>query len=125
MAIEDPVRGPIRNPIEWGLDQLRHAEHAIEATGGALRGDGEAGAASAPVVRRIGIADLRDALVKGVDDFGACRTDVVFICLIYPLVGLVLMRLAAGYDFLPLVFRRNCQLTGLVSERHIVQRKRE
>jgi uncharacterized membrane protein len=28
----------------------------------------------------------------------------VFICVIYPLVGLLLMRLAAGYDLLPLVF---------------------
>ena len=37
-------------------------------------------------------------------DFAAYRTDVIFICIIYPLAGLVLARLAAGYDMLPLVF---------------------
>ena len=37
-------------------------------------------------------------------DFGAYRTDVIFICIIYPLAGLILARLAAGYDMLPLVF---------------------
>jgi uncharacterized membrane protein len=43
-------------------------------------------------------------LARGVEDFGAYRTDVIFICIIYPLAGLILARLAAGYDMLPLVF---------------------
>jgi uncharacterized membrane protein len=58
-----------------------------------------------PTVRKIGVADLRDALAKGVDDFWAMpRTNVIFISLIYPVVGLLLARLTFGYDLLPLLF---------------------
>src|SRR5207249_10786738 len=53
---------------------------------------------------RITLADLRDALSRGVDDFYAFRTDVAFLCVIYPLVGLVLARLVFGYELLPLLF---------------------
>jgi uncharacterized membrane protein len=38
------------------------------------------------------------------EDFGASRTDVIFLCLIYPLAGLLLARMAFGYQLLPLVF---------------------
>ncbi|MGI9507997.1 MAG: DUF2189 domain-containing protein [Geminicoccaceae bacterium] len=50
------------------------------------------------------MADVKDALTKGFDDFKACRTDVVFLCIIYPVVGLVLARFAFDYDMLPLLF---------------------
>jgi uncharacterized membrane protein len=43
-------------------------------------------------------------IAEGISDFGACRTDVIFLCIVYPLIGLVLARMAAGYDMLPLVF---------------------
>jgi uncharacterized membrane protein len=45
-----------------------------------------------------------DVLASGLRDFGAYRTDVIFLCIIYPLAGLVLARLAFGYDMLPLLF---------------------
>src|SRR5205823_2806301 len=47
---------------------------------------------------------LREALARGVDDFAAFRTDVAFLCIVYPIVGLVLARLVFGYDVLPLLF---------------------
>ena len=50
------------------------------------------------------MADLGDVLAKGLDDFGACRTDVIFLCIIYPLAGLVLAWSAFNYDFVPLLF---------------------
>jgi len=34
---------------------------------------------------------------KGFKDFGACRTDVVFLCLLYPIAGLIISRLAFDY----------------------------
>ena len=89
----------IRNPVEWSVDQLRLAGHAIESVGRA-RGLN----APAPAVRHIGVADIRDALARGFEDFVAFRTDVVFLCVVYPLAGLVLARLAFGYDMLPLLF---------------------
>lgn len=57
-----------------------------------------------PNVRRIGTADLMDALAKGLDDFKAMPTHVVFLCLIYPIVTLIFARTYAGYEVLPLVF---------------------
>jgi uncharacterized membrane protein len=57
-----------------------------------------------PAVRSIGPADLEDALVKGLDDFWAMPTHVVFLSLIYPVVGLALGSATFGYDILPLLF---------------------
>ncbi len=59
---------------------------------------------SRPRVRRIGMADVGDALARGVADFAAMPTHAVFLCLIYPIVGLVLARLLLGYDILSLLF---------------------
>jgi uncharacterized membrane protein len=64
-----------------------------------------AGASPAlPNVRKIALADLKDALAKGVDDFMAMPTHAIFLCLIYPVAGLVLARLAFGYSILPLLY---------------------
>ena len=57
-----------------------------------------------PVIRRIGIADLQEALAKGVDDFYAMPTHAMFLCVIYPIVGLLLARMAFGYSILPLLY---------------------
>lgn len=93
----------IRNPIEWGWQQLKGAGHAVGSAAHAVEG-GEA-ARNAPLsVRLISAADLGAVLAKGVRDFGACRTDVIFICLIYPIMGLVLAQIAFGNDFLPMIF---------------------
>jgi len=48
--------------------------------------------------------DLKDALAKGIDYFYSMPTHAVFLCLIYPILGLILFRLAVGYDVLPLLF---------------------
>ena len=93
----------IRNPIEWAVDQLRNAGTAVESAGhdvGQTLGDTRA----LLPVRQIAIDDLKDVLGKGLEDFGARRTDVMFLCIIYPVIGLVLARVTSGYDMLPLVF---------------------
>lgn len=94
----------IRNPVEWGVDQFKHAALAVESAGRVGRRTRENLHSPPPVVRQVGIADLGDVLARGLDDFAASRTDVVFLCVVYPLLGLVLARLAFGYDLLPLVF---------------------
>jgi len=93
----------IRNPIEWGYDQLRHAANAVEVTGRAVRGRPDA-VATAPAVRRIEIADLKDALAKGISDFGEARSDVIFLCLLYPIAGLVIARIVFGSGMFALLF---------------------
>jgi uncharacterized membrane protein len=58
-----------------------------------------------PAVRRIGVADLVDALRKGFGDFWAMPTHYAFLCIIYACVGLVLARAALGYrEAIPLIF---------------------
>jgi uncharacterized membrane protein len=99
-----PERDHIRHPVEWSADQLAAANLAVSRASHSLRRPQEAQSAPLPAVRRIEVADLREVLARGVEDFGAYRTDVIFICIIYPLAGLILARVAAGYDMLPLVF---------------------
>ncbi|HXZ00159.1 MAG TPA: DUF2189 domain-containing protein [Stellaceae bacterium] len=94
----------IRNPIEWSVDQLRLWAHAVDSAGRAISGEAGAAQAAPPTIRRIGLGDLRQALAQGLEDFAAYRTDVVFLCVIYPILGLVLGRLAFGYDMVPLLF---------------------
>jgi uncharacterized membrane protein len=57
-----------------------------------------------PVVRKIAMSDLKDALAKGIDDFRAFPTHVIFLSIIYPIIGLVLAGLTLSYDLLPLLF---------------------
>lgn len=61
-------------------------------------------AASGPVVRRIGLADVRAALAEGWSDFLAIPTQLVFLCILYPIIGLVAARVAVGNNLLPLAF---------------------
>ena len=57
-----------------------------------------------PIVRKIGFADLKDAVAKGIDDFLAMPTHVIFLVVIYPFVGLFLARMTFGYNVMPLLF---------------------
>jgi uncharacterized membrane protein len=93
----------IRNPVEWSVDFVKTAGSLVDSVrhaGPSARGEAHV----ALTIRRIRLSDLRDALARGLDDFGAYRTDVVFVCAIYPIVGLILARLAFGYAMVPLLF---------------------
>jgi uncharacterized membrane protein len=57
-----------------------------------------------PGVRSIDLVDLRDVLRRGADDFWAMPTHAMFLCIIYPVVGFLLARLAFGYSILPLLY---------------------
>ena len=94
----------IQSPPGWGWDQLRLAIHEIGAAKPEEYWHGGAVADAPPAVRRIGLGDLWNALARGVADFEANRTDVIFLCVIYPVIGLVLGRLASGHGLLPLLF---------------------
>jgi len=94
----------IRNPIEWSGAQLVQAAHTMRYAGQSLHHIQDTIHSPAPAVRRIGISDLREALVKGFADFEAYRTDVLFLGVIYAVAGLVLARIAFSMDLLPLLF---------------------
>jgi uncharacterized membrane protein len=57
-----------------------------------------------PEVRKIGVADVFAALRRGLEDFWEKPSHYVFLCLIYPIAGLVLARWSSGANALPLVF---------------------
>jgi uncharacterized membrane protein len=94
----------IRTPPAWGWDQVTHAARSIGSASPDQYWPQTGQQATRPAVRRLHVADLRDALARGFGDFGAYRTDVIFLCVVYPLVGLLLARLAFGYELLPLLF---------------------
>ncbi|HUO94394.1 MAG TPA: DUF2189 domain-containing protein [Rhizomicrobium sp.] len=94
----------IKNPIEWSGAQLVNTAQAFGSLRRSLHHVQETIHSPAPAVRRITISDLFESLAKGAEDFGAYRTDVIFLCVIYAVVGLVLARLAFGMDMLPLLF---------------------
>lgn len=55
-------------------------------------------------VRKIGISDLFDALKRGVDDFMEKPSHLVFLGMIYPIMGVVLGVWTSGANALPLLF---------------------
>jgi uncharacterized membrane protein len=57
-----------------------------------------------PIIRRIRAADLKDVLAKGWDDFAAMPTHALFLCAIYPIVGIVIASVTFGYALLPLLY---------------------
>ena len=57
-----------------------------------------------PVVHRIAVADLKDVLARGIDDFRAMPSHAAFLCLIYPLLGLLLCWLTFGFALHSLLY---------------------
>jgi uncharacterized membrane protein len=94
----------IRNPVEWAVDQCKHVAQAARLVGGSIRGTQAGSDAPLPAVRRIAVADLRDALAKGLNDFRTFRTDVAFIGIIYPAIGIILAAFAFRQDLVQLLF---------------------
>lgn len=90
----------IGNPLSWAAHVFGSGSRYVESGTREL-----AAQDSAPIeIRDLRVSDLRAALKKGVEDFAAFRTDVIFVVLIYPIIGLLLTWFAFHRDLLPLVF---------------------
>lgn len=57
-----------------------------------------------PAIRHIGFEDLRASLAEGWTDFLAIPTQLVFLCILYPVIGLIAAQMAQGDNLLPLAF---------------------
>lgn len=57
-----------------------------------------------PAIRHLSVSDLLRSLARGLDDFAAMPSHAVFLCVIYPLLGIFLIALTLGYSALPLAF---------------------
>ena len=90
----------IGNPVTWAAKLVGFGVRRVE--------DGTAeiiGQDTAPIVlKSLRLGDLRLALQKGTEDFLALRTDVMFLVVIYPIIGLVLMGFALNRGLLPMLF---------------------
>jgi uncharacterized membrane protein len=92
----------IRSPFEWLFAQFE--DTAVVGSASPAEYWPSTSAAEAPMVRKITTADLKGALSSGLQDFAAARTDVIFLCLIYPVIGVFIAAAEARGQFLPLLF---------------------
>jgi uncharacterized membrane protein len=91
----------IGNPLSWSAKQVGNVfGHAAAVTDEAAMHDN----AAEPEIRTLTTDDLRDALRQGFADFQEFRSDVIFIVLVYPLMGVILAALAIQGSFIQLVF---------------------
>lgn len=65
---------------------------------------GASGEYTRPEVRKIGVADIVDALRLGLDDFKEKPSHYVFLCLMYPIAGVFLVMWSSGANLPPLIY---------------------
>lgn len=92
----------IGNPLSWSVNTARAAGHVLGETAEEI-GSHDTEASHAPRARRIDVSDLRAALRAGAEDFAACRSDVVFLCLLYPAIGVAMIFAAMHGGMTPLI----------------------
>lgn len=90
----------IGNPLSWAAQGLSGAGHAVGDATSALGGD----ITQPPEVRTLTQDDLRIALRKGYEDFKRFRSDVMFLVIIYPIIGVCLSVIAFHQALLPMLF---------------------
>lgn len=90
----------IGNPFTWVAQGVSNAGHAVGDATEALGGD----VTSPPEVNTLTQDDLRSALRKGYADFKRYRSDVMFLMIIYPIIGICLSVIAFNEALLPMLF---------------------
>lgn len=90
----------IGNPLSWLGKAVGIGSHSLGEGAEALGGHD-----ARPIeLRTLQMSDLGHALRKGMDDFMALRTDVMFIVLVYPAIGFFLVWFALDRALVPLIF---------------------
>ena len=93
----------IGNPLSWAFSAIRSTFGYASSVANSVGSQAAAGS-EIPQIRTLTLADLRTALSKGWVDVMAFRSDVVFVCLLYPVIGGVLAVLAVQGNSLQLIF---------------------
>jgi uncharacterized membrane protein len=94
----------IRNPGEVTAEALGAASRHLGQIASAVSGSETELARTPPRARRITTDDLRAALSEGWEDFKESRSDLMAMCIAYPLAGLAAAGLATNANLLPLLF---------------------
>lgn len=90
----------IGNPLSWAFGAIGSAFGYSKSVVDSVQSQTGAD----PVIRTLTTDDLRMALRKGWDDLSAFRSDVVFVCLLYPVIGGLLAAIAVQGNFVQLLF---------------------
>lgn len=90
----------IGNPLTWTAHTAGSVGHHMADATRRLGGTEHA----PPKIRDIDYGDLMDSLRAGLDDFSAMRSDVMFIVLLYPLIGALMAWFAFNSDLVPYLF---------------------
>jgi uncharacterized membrane protein len=90
----------IGNPLSWAFGTVRAASGYASSAVDAVAGQPVA----PPRTRHLTTDDLRGALRKGWDDVQAFRSDVIFVCLLYPIIGGLLVAMAVSGAYIQLLF---------------------
>jgi uncharacterized membrane protein len=88
----------IGNPLSWTFGALGSAAGYATVIATPARDE------APPQIRKLTMQDLRGALRKGWEDLAAMRSDVMFACMLYPLMGAVLLAVAAQGSMTHLLF---------------------
>ena len=72
----------IRNPVEWVVDEVREVADGFGQARRSVQHTSTHLFSQPLAVNRINVGDLREVLAKGVNDFMAYRTDVIFLIVI-------------------------------------------
>lgn len=91
----------IGNPLSWIGQAFGGTARQVGEWSGAVGGDE---AVAPPEVREIGVKDIREALRAGARDFAASRADVLYLVIVYPVIGLLLAAVGFQMSLLPLIF---------------------
>ncbi len=94
----------IRNPVVFTWDQVKTAAASIDSAAHQDQARERASSRTRLGISRIGLADIRYALSRGMEDFSADPTHYLFLCALYPVLGLLIGRFAFGYEVLPVVY---------------------
>ncbi|KUJ85420.1 cytochrome C oxidase subunit I [Ruegeria marisrubri] len=90
----------IGNPVSWFARNLGAAsDHVTESVGQI----GSIDTKHLPMVQTLTMQDLRACLRAGYQDFLAARADAVFVAVIYPIAGLILIGFGFHMDLVPLL----------------------
>jgi uncharacterized membrane protein len=91
----------IGNPLTWIAQGVGHGgQHMTDSA----RRLGSSQAEALPQLRRLTNADLSAALRLGWQDFLACRTDVMFLVLLYPVMGILMIAFGFQAHMVPMLF---------------------
>lgn len=90
----------IGNPLSWLASGALSAGREASDAADALRSQ----ATTPPRVRTLSQEDINTALQKGLADFTALRSDVIFLIAIYPIIGITLALTAFHTARLPMLF---------------------